>query len=207
VPLQHACDVLQHRRFERWVPSLARNFQAQTVVASFAECGPLARQRIKTLLKDKTSASPDVRVPQDLEAHNFQDVAPAYNQIVAMFNSVFGFVSLLMVVVTLFSVANTVNMAVSERTAEVGTLQALGLKQRHIRALFIVEGGFIGAVGAALGVVTALLVSEYGINPAGFQWTPPGNSVAVRLGIDVWGSDLLCVGVVATLTLIACVSS
>ena len=168
---------------------------------------PLARQRIETLLASRTTSSAEGRTPQDLEVREFQEVAASYNQVVAMFNSVFGFVSLLMVVVTLFSVANTVNMAVSERTAEIGTLQAMGLKQRHVRALFIVEGGFLGAAGAALGVVIALLVSEYGINPAGWRWTPPGNSVGVPVGIDVAGSGPLCLGVVATLTLLACLSS
>jgi putative ABC transport system permease protein len=172
---------------------------------------PLARQRIETLLasrmSSRTTPGGDGRAPQDLEVRGFQEVAASYNQVVAMFNSVFGFVSLLMVVVTLFSVANTVNMAVSERTAEIGTLQAMGLKQRHVRALFIVEGGLIGAAGAALGVVIALLVSEYGINPAGWKWTPPGNSVGVPVGIDVAGSGPLCLGVVATLTLLACLSS
>lgn len=168
---------------------------------------PLARQRIEALLKTRAAPGTDGRTAQDLEVRNFQDVAPAYNQITAMFNSVFGFVSLLMAVVTVFSVANTVNMAVSERTAEIGTLQAMGLKQRDIRRLFVAEGGLIGVGGALLGVVLALLVAQYGINPAGLQWTPPGNSSAVPVGIDVAGSGLLCLGVVLTLTKIACLSS
>ena len=168
---------------------------------------PMARQRIETLLATLSTPSPDGRVSQDLEVRNFQEVAPAYNQIVAMFNSVFGFVSLLMAVVTVFSVANTVNMAVSERTAEIGTLQAMGLKQRDIRRLFVAEGGLIGVGGAVFGVVLALLVAQYGINPAGWQWTPPGNSAGVPVGIDVAGSGLLCLGVVLTLTKIACLSS
>ncbi len=160
---------------------------------------PVARQRVEALLRQGGA--------QDLEVRDFQDVAPTYNQVAGMFNTLFGFVSMLMAVVTVFSVANTVNMAVSERVGEIGTLQAMGLKQRHIRALFIVEGGLIGLAGAALGVGIALLVSEYGINPAGLQWTPPGNATGVPVGIDVAGSGPLCLGVVATLTLIACVSS
>jgi putative ABC transport system permease protein len=168
---------------------------------------PLARQRIEALLKTRAATGTEGRTAQDLEVRNFQDVAPAYNQITAMFSSVFGFVSLLMAVVTVFSVANTVNMAVSERTAEIGTLQAMGLKQRDIRRLFVAEGGLIGVGGALLGVVLALLLAQYGINPAGLQWTPPGNSSAVPVGIDVSGSGLLCLGVVLTLTTIACLSS
>jgi putative ABC transport system permease protein len=163
-----------------------------------------ARLRIEALLGADAARNPQA---QDLEVREFQDVAPSYNQVVAMFNTLFGFVSLLMAVVTVFSVANTVNMAVSERTGEIGSLRAMGLKESHIRRLFIAEGGLIGAVGATLGVAIALLVSEYGINPAGLQWTPPGNSAGVPVGIDVLGSAGLCLGVVAMLTKIACLSS
>lgn len=163
---------------------------------------PAARRRIEALLSAGKEGG-----AQDLEVREFQDVASSYNQVVAMFNTLFGFVSLLMAVVTVFSVANTVNMAVSERTGEIGSLRAMGLKERHIRGLFITEGGLIGAVGAVLGVAIALLVAEYGVNPAGLEWTPPGNSAGVRVGIDVLGSGGLCLGVVALLTLIACVSS
>ncbi|XVJ68421.1 MAG: ABC transporter permease [Rhizobacter sp.] len=172
---------------------------------------PLAKQRIEALLASRMSSSPTPGIegnePQDLEVREFQDVAASYNQVVGMFKSMFGFVSLLMAVVTVFSVANTVNMAVSERTAEIGTLQAMGLKQRDIRRLFVAEGGLIGVGGAVFGVVLALLVAQYGINPAGLQWTPPGNSSAVPVGIDVAGSGMLCLGVVLTLTKIACLSS
>lgn len=160
-----------------------------------------ARQRIEALLREGGAAA------QDLEVREFQDVAPAYRQVVAMFSTLFGFVSLLMAVVSVFSVANTVNMSVSERTGEIGSLRAMGLKERHIRGLFVAEGGLIGAAGALLGVAAALLVSEYGINPAGWQWTPPGNATGVPVGIDVAGSGGLCLAVVGLLALIACLSS
>ncbi len=164
-----------------------------------------ARQRIEALLRGGPDGGGGPR--QDLEVRDFQDVAPAYNQVVAMFGTLFGFVSVLMAAVTVFSVANTVNMAVSERTGEIGSLRAMGLKARHIRRLFIAEGSLIGLAGAVLGVAAALLAAHYGINQAGWQWTPPGNSAGVPVGIDVAGSAALCLGVVATLTKIAGLSS
>lgn len=161
---------------------------------------PLAKQRIEALLRQGEAAR------QDLEVRDFQEVASSYNQVVSMFKTLFSFVSLLMLVVTLFSVANTVNMAVSERTAEIGSLRAMGLKQRDIRRLLMAEGGLIGAVGALLGVGLAVLVAQALINPAAWQWTPPGNATSVPVRIDVLGS-MLCLGVVLTLTKIACLSS
>ena len=144
---------------------------------------------------------------QALEVRDFGDVQPSYGQIVAMFSTMFGFVSLLMLVVTLFSVANTVNMAVSERTGEIGTLRAIGLRRREIRRMFVAEGGLLGLIGGSLGVAFALVVSSWGINRAGLSWTPPSNTVPVPISIDVAGSLQLCLITIALMTVIACVSS
>jgi putative ABC transport system permease protein len=119
----------------------------------------------------------------------------------------FRFVAILMGVVTLFSVTNTVNMAVGERVTEIGTLRSIGLKRRDIRRLFVIEGALIGLLGAALGVALALLLAAYGINPGGLTWTPPGRSAPVPIGIDIDGGIAIGIGTVIVLTLLACVSS
>ncbi len=158
-----------------------------------------ARARIDAVLR---AAGHD-----DLEVRPFADISPTYQQVVAMFGTMFTFVSILMGVVTLFSVANTVNMAVSERTGEIGTLRALGLKRAQVRRMFVTEGALIGALGAAAGLVIAVLISVYGVNAAGLTWTPPGNAAAVPIRIDIAGSLRLCAGSVLVLTLLAAVSS
>jgi putative ABC transport system permease protein len=159
---------------------------------------PQAKARIETILKESQMA---------LEVQDFTVVSPAYNQVVALFSTMFRFVAILMGVVTLFSVTNTVNMAVGERVADIGTLRAIGLKRRHIRSMFVIEGALIGVLGAALGVVLSLLLAEYGINTAGFSWTPPGRSAPVPIGIDVKGGIDIGLATIAALGVIACVSS
>jgi len=159
---------------------------------------PQAKARIEAILKEAGAT---------LEVQDFTVVSPAYNQIVALFSTMFRFVAILMGVVTLFSVTNTVNMAVGERVAEIGTLRAIGLKRRHIRRMFVIEGGLIGLLGAALGVVLGLLIATYGINAAGFSWTPPGRSAPVPIGIDLNGGIDIGLATVVVLSLIACVSS
>lgn len=158
-----------------------------------------ARARIEAVLRE---AGHD-----DLEVRPFADISPAYNQVVAMFGTMFTFVSILMGVVTLFSVANTVNMAVSERIGEIGTLRAIGLKRAQVRRMFVTEGALIGALGAVAGLAIAVLISVYGVNAAGLTWTPPGNAAAVPIRIDIAGSLRLCAGSVIVLTLLAAVSS
>jgi hypothetical protein len=124
---------------------------------------------------------------QALEVHDFHVVQPNFDQVVALFTAVFRFVSVLMAVVTLFSVANTINMAVGERTGEIGTLRALGMKRGPVRSMFLIEGAMLGAVGAGLGALLGIVLSEYVINASGMSWTPPGRATPVPVGVDVLG--------------------
>ncbi len=64
-------------------------------------------------------------------------------------------------------VANTMFMAVLERTKEIGVLKAVGATQRDIMSIFIVESMIIGFVGGVLGLLLAVgilqVVGEFGV--------------------------------------------
>lgn len=55
-------------------------------------------------------------------------------------------------------ILNLMLMAVFERTREMGVLAALGLKGRQIMGLFVLEGAFIGFVGAVIGCFLSWLL-------------------------------------------------
>ena len=59
---------------------------------------------------------------RDLALVDFQTLAPVYGQTIEFFDSVFGFMATLIGVIVLFTVGNTMSMAVLERTTEIGTL-------------------------------------------------------------------------------------
>ena len=102
-----------------------------------------------------------------------------------MFAAIFGFMAVIGAIV-LFTVGNTMSMAVMERTAEIGTLRAMGLRRSGIRRLFMGEGFLLGVIGAAAGVAVALCVAWL-INHAGLTWLPPGQVDPVPLTVRVWG--------------------
>lgn len=144
---------------------------------------------------------------QALEVNDFHVVQPNFDQVVALFTAVFRFVSVLMAVVTLFSVANTINMAVGERTGEIGTLRALGMKRGPVRSMFLIEGALLGALGAGLGALLGIVLSEYVINTSGLSWTPPGRATPVPVGVDVLGDPFFMAAAVVFFAALACASS
>src|SRR5579862_9440101 len=145
---------------------------------------PAARARLQSLIAQHHL---------DLEVRDFGELSPFYGQVVKMFSSIFLFIALVMGVIVLFAVINTMTMNVMERTNEVGTIRALGVRRAGIRSQFTVEGVLIGAIGASVGAVVALGVAAL-INHAGLTWIPPGNATAIPLRLDVAGRAALVGG-------------
>ncbi len=160
---------------------------------------PAARARLQELLQTSFK-------DQSLEILDFQTLSPAYGQTIEFFDSVFGFISILIGVIVLFTVGNTMSMAVIERTVEIGTLRALGHRRSGIRRLFMTEGILLGLVGAALGIAVALF-DAFLINRAGLTWTPPGYVYAYPVNVKVWGEYSLIFGSAAGLIVVALISA
>ncbi len=143
---------------------------------------------------------------QPLEVHDFQTLNPAFGQITGMFSAIFGFITILISAIVLFTVGNTMSMAVLERTVEIGTLRTLGLRRSGIRRLFVSEGLLLGLTGAILGTLLALLLAGL-INQAGFAWLPPGSSNPVPITIRLWGEHQMLLSISLTVVLVATLSA
>lgn len=141
---------------------------------------PAARARLQKILADHAGSAP-------LDVLDYSTLNPIYGQTRQFMDSMFSFISMLIAVIVLFTIGNTMSTAVVERTTEIGTLRALGLRRAGIRRLFLCEALLLGIVGAVLGVLGALGVAAL-INNSGWTWTPPGYSYAylilVRIGSD-----------------------
>jgi len=57
-------------------------------------------------------------------------------------------------------VANTMFMAVLERTREIGVLKAIGATERDITSMFIIESGIIGLLGGVIGLLIGIGLLE-----------------------------------------------
>lgn len=173
---------------------------ASAVVIQLAHTDQLeaAQRRVETIVAE---------FGEPLEVLSFHEVSPIYDQIVANYSTIFQFIAWLMGVVALFSVASAVNMSVSERTGEIGTLRALGFQRGAIRTLFLTEGALLGLLGSLIGTIVGMGLADGLLNAAGMSWTPPGRSTPIPIRSDVLATPALVWGTVLVMSVIACLSA
>jgi putative ABC transport system permease protein len=160
---------------------------------------PAAQARLDELLRTRLDG-------RSLEVLDYETLNPFYGQTLAMFNSIFGFIAVLIGAVVLFTIGNTMSMAVIERTVEIGTVRAIGLRRRGIVQTFLLEAVVLGLIGAVVGVLLALLIAAV-INRMGLGWLPPGWVEPVPLTVRVAGETVMIIGSAATLVVVAAVSA
>ena len=160
---------------------------------------PQAQAQLSSLMRQAYPDKPLAVLPFDV-------LNPFYGQSIKMFDIIFGFISALIGSIVLFLLSNTMSMTVAERTVEIGTLRAIGLRRNGIRNLFVCEGMLLGLIGAGLGIVLSLLIS-FVINQSGLTWVPPGSMTQVPLTVRVAGEYRLvltsAIGLMAVATLSA----
>ena len=69
-----------------------------------------------------------------------------------MIQLVLGGIGAISLFVAAIGIANTMMMSIYERTKEIGVIKVLGCDLRTIRNMFLLESGFIGFIGGAIGV-------------------------------------------------------
>jgi putative ABC transport system permease protein len=133
----------------------------------------------------------------DVEIMTWQELSDFYNQVHDMFDMIFGFIFSIVLTVVVMSVANSMGMTVVERTREIGTLRAIGLKRGGVVRLFTAESLLLSLIGIVLGALLTFGV-RYGINVAHISYTPPNSASAVPLLVDL---DAARIGLTALMML------
>jgi putative ABC transport system permease protein len=87
----------------------------------------------------------------------WEELSPFYN-ISRMIDMMAFFIKLMLIAVVLVSVMNVMIMAVYERIREIGTIAAIGTLPGKIRSMFVLEGLFLGTMGAVAGVLIGLMI-------------------------------------------------
>lgn len=112
----------------------------------------------------------------ELETRHWSSLALFYHQVVNLFNGIFFFIKTIVSIIVIFMISSTMMTNVLERTREIGTLRAIGLTQREVSRLFLLEGVIMGLLGAAISILIGIATAEL-ININGMSMPPsPGYS-------------------------------
>ena len=93
-----------------------------------------------------------------LAARDPREIAAAVRSTLGIFDAIVFGAALIALLVGAFSVVNTMTIAVSERTREIGIRKAIGATDTDILLTFVGEAAAIGALGGAAGIVLGLAV-------------------------------------------------
>jgi putative ABC transport system permease protein len=91
----------------------------------------------------------------DCEVQTWREILPNLAAIITFQRVIMGVISTVFLIIVVFGVANTMVMSVFERTREIGTMMALGLRRGRIGALFVLEAAFLASAGATAGAAVA----------------------------------------------------
>jgi putative ABC transport system permease protein len=155
-------------------------------------------QRLNEILKRHSSTG--------LIAKSWSEVAEFYRSVKTLYDGIFGFIQIVLFVLTLLAVGNTIVMAVVERRQEIGVLRAIGMKPSQVVQIFFVEGILLGGIGSLIGLCSAWIVALLIKVSGGLHMPPaPGSSqgytlnflLHIRGGLLILTLMLLSTGIAA----------
>lgn len=137
-----------------------------TLVVSLRETGDT--DRVAASLREQFG-------PGGIEVMMWKELDDFYEKTVQLYDTQFGVLQSIIMIMVLLSVANTVNTAVFERVGEFGTMRALGNRGPHVVRLVLTESLMLGALGSAIGVTIGILLA-LAISAVGIPMPPPPNA-------------------------------
>ena len=108
-------------------------------------------------------------VGQGFYAYSARSTLQEINTVFLVIQGVFGGIGAIALIVAAFGIANTMTMAIYERTREIGLMKAVGATNRDVMSVFLAEAGSIGLLGGiggillgvGLGALIDLIASTY----------------------------------------------
>lgn len=156
--MEHVTDVTFTSAEEAWEKFQQEYFEGNEEYAkSFSENGenPLANSASYTVRVDEIENQTSIvtRIKRLEGVRQVNQSAGATKTLIS-FNSLFTYVAVaiiaLLLVVSIFLIANTVNVGISVRRHEIAIMKLIGATDSFVRAPFIVEGLLLGLIGSLI---------------------------------------------------------
>lgn len=168
LPISTARQLLRTQGAHSWVVLLNDTGQTDTVLAAL-------RHQL---------------LPDQFEVVPWYELADFYNKTTVLFTKQVQAIKLIIALIILLGISNTMTMNVMERTGEIGTAMALGVKKSDILRQFLCEGALIGGIGGVLGVLIGWLLAAI-ISSIGIPMPPPPGMARGYIGEILLTSNMV----------------
>ncbi|WP_395769300.1 ABC transporter permease [Arenimonas sp.] len=136
-------------------------------------------------LKRRLESDPQLNVEVKTEKDYFSSQSSGLTRQIGFLTSI---VTVIMAFGALFGALNTMYSAVSARTAEIGTLRALGFGNAPVVASVMAEAMFLSLLGGVLGAgIAYVLFNDYSVSTLGGGFTQVAFNFAVTPGLVAQG--------------------
>jgi ABC-type lipoprotein release transport system permease subunit len=133
----------------------------------------------KEMVKIRSLLSP---FDGELESYSWEEMAKDYLAVLSADQGGSYLILFLVFIIAAVGISNTMLMAIQERIRELGTMRSLGLGDRKILSLFILEAGGIGLLGSLLGLLLGILGNFYLVHTGiDFGWIMRDTDIGYRI--------------------------
>jgi putative ABC transport system permease protein len=140
--------------------------------------GSIRREKASADIREAFAAA---EIPADIKA--MEEISTMYSML-KLADAIYNIVAVFFFLLGSTVIINTTMMVIFERMREIGTLSALGMHGKELTRLFLLEGSFISAAGAAIGVIVGIILTMY-LGRTGIDFTD------AMQGIDMEISSVL----------------
>jgi putative ABC transport system permease protein len=108
---------------------------------------------VKVVAPELVMAVEQEILKQGFFAYSARSTLQSMNIFFLVIQGIFGGIGAIALIVAAFGIANTMTMAIYERTREIGLMKAVGATNRDVMSIFLTEAGGIGLLGGLGGVL------------------------------------------------------
>jgi len=146
-------------------------------------------------------------MPNELIIHTWEEYMQDYLGYEAMENTMPQVVAGLLLLLSFLGISNTILLAILERTKETGMMRAMGMTDRQMIMVYMLEAGFLGFIGSILGIILGCIINypmvKYGIDFSAFVDIMGGNGIGFRTTSSfrsIWNVPVIIgSGIIATI--------
>lgn len=131
---------------------------------------PSRLSKTKSGLEDKFR---DAGLSLEVSSFDHPEIGLFYSGTMQFLYTMAGFFLVLIMFVITFAIGNQLTLSIVERSREIGTLRAIGYKQKLVNRLLVIETMIITLLGGLVGIAFSYAVI-WVVNHMGLQFHPPG---------------------------------